>query len=275
MLQDDTLIELVYRPEERTTFLGTYSAGRWTLGRCVDLAGQRLVPFSPRNNLIKNGVVLLPSELRIYESEQSLIFEIAGVIHRYADLTPILEQVACHYLLLSWLHDAFNELPYLRLRMDFGTGKARSLLTIGSLCYKPFFASGASTVSPIFHTLDAFLGRQYLTRRLFALAMNDRRSSRFSTMAICVAFRCDAQQCEWSRQLAVPMNVIAQSNSVVRNVLDHSPLAWVDRAPRSLWAELITRARTVISDRTRAFVGRHFVFDAMDMNSRMLRPDTS
>ncbi|SDG43936.1 hypothetical protein SAMN05216338_1001307 [Bradyrhizobium sp. Rc2d] len=49
-------------------------------------------------------------------------------------------------------------MPYLRLRGDFGTGKTRSLLTIGSLCYKPFFASGASTVSPIFHTLDAFRG---------------------------------------------------------------------------------------------------------------------
>src|SRR5262249_24039020 len=51
-----------------------------------------------------------------------------------------------------------NDLPYLRLRGDFGTGKTRSLLTIGSICYKPFFASGASTVSPIFHILDAFGG---------------------------------------------------------------------------------------------------------------------
>jgi hypothetical protein len=31
-------------------------------------------------------------------------------------------------------------------------------LAIGSLCYRPFFASGASTVSPLFHTLDRFGG---------------------------------------------------------------------------------------------------------------------
>ena len=43
-------------------------------------------------------------------------------------------------------------------RGDYGTGKTRALLAIGSLCYKPFFASGASTVSPIFHVLDAFGG---------------------------------------------------------------------------------------------------------------------
>lgn len=29
---------------------------------------------------------------------------------------------------------------------------------MGAVCYKPFFASGASTVSPIFHILDAFRG---------------------------------------------------------------------------------------------------------------------
>src|SRR5919204_69092 len=44
------------------------------------------------------------------------------------------------------------------------TGAARraccSLLGLSATrhCYKAFFASGASTVSPIFHTLDAFRG---------------------------------------------------------------------------------------------------------------------
>jgi hypothetical protein len=65
----------------------------------------------------------------------------------------------CHAIvLLTWLYDTFNELPYSRLHDDYGSGKTRALLAIGSLCYKPFFASGASTISPIFHTLDAFRG---------------------------------------------------------------------------------------------------------------------
>lgn len=159
VLEDGTIVELVYRPQARITLLAAFTAGRWTLARSVDvLGGHKLVPFSPNNNLIKNEVVLLPSEPRIYGTEQELVSEITRFIHRYADLSPTFEQVAAHYVLLSWLYDAFNDLPYLRLRGDFGTGKTRSLLTIGSLCYKPFFASGASTVSPIFHTLDAFRG---------------------------------------------------------------------------------------------------------------------
>ncbi|MCD9296221.1 hypothetical protein LUI11_35095 [Bradyrhizobium diazoefficiens] len=159
VLEDGTIVELVYRPEHHTTLLATSVAGRWTLARRVDVpGGHKLVPFSPNNNLIKNEVVLLPSEPRSYGDEQELVSEVVAFIHRYADLSQTFEQVAGHYVILSWVYDAFNDLPYLRLRGDFGTGKTRSLLTIGSLCYKPFFASGASTVSPIFHTLDAFRG---------------------------------------------------------------------------------------------------------------------
>lgn len=160
VLEDGTIVELIYRPQDRTTLPATFNSGRWTLARRVTMPNwnREAVPFSANNNLIKNEVVLLPSEPRIYGSEQQLISEITRFIHQYADLTPTFEQVASHYVLLSWLYDAFNDLPYLRLRGDFGTGKTRSLLTIGSLCYKPFFASGASTVSPIFHTLDAFRG---------------------------------------------------------------------------------------------------------------------
>ena len=67
-------------------------------------------------------------------------------------------EIAAHGVLLTWVYDAFNELGYLRFRGDYGTGKTRALLAVGSLCYKPFFASGASTVSPIFHVLDVFQG---------------------------------------------------------------------------------------------------------------------
>jgi hypothetical protein len=159
ILEDGTMIELIFRPDIRRTLLAIYSAGRWTLQEKVDLAGDtRLVPFSPGNNLIKNEAVLLPSEPKIYGSEAELLSEIQQFIHRYVDFDSAFEKVATYYVLLSWLYDAFNELPYLRLRGDYGSGKTRALLILGSLCYKGFFASGASTVSPIFHTLDAFRG---------------------------------------------------------------------------------------------------------------------
>jgi hypothetical protein len=158
LLPDGTIVELVCQWDPPRTLLALYSAGRWTLRPHVKGVGARFTPFSPNNNLITNNVVLLPSEPRAYGTEEELVSEIEGFIHRYVDLSPIFEKVATYYVLLSWLYDAFNELPYLRLRGDYGSGKTRALLTIGSLCYKGFFASGASTVSPLFHTLDAFRG---------------------------------------------------------------------------------------------------------------------
>ncbi len=159
VLEDGTMVELVFQPEERRTFLAIYNAGRWTLLERFDLgADARLVPYSPGNNLIKNEVVLLPSEPLIYGSEEKLVSDIQQFIHRHVDLSATFEKVATYYVILTWLYDAFSDLPYLRLRGDYGSGKTRALLTIGSICYKGFFASGASTVSPIFHTLDAFKG---------------------------------------------------------------------------------------------------------------------
>ena len=103
-------------------------------------------------------MVLLPSGPDEYGSEGELVAEIQAYIHRYVDLSPEFERIASYYVLFSWVYDDFNELPYLRVRGDYGSGKTRFLLIVGSLCYKPAFASGASTVSPIFHILDAFRG---------------------------------------------------------------------------------------------------------------------
>jgi hypothetical protein len=159
ILEDGTIVEMVFRPELRRTVFASYNAGRWTLQDGIDLGSDaRLAPYSPNNNLIKNDVVLFPSEPMIYGSEEKLVGDIQQFIHRYVDFSPSFEKVATYYVILTWLYDAFNDLPYLRLRGDYGSGKTRALLTLGSLCYRGVFASGASTVSPIFHTLNAFKG---------------------------------------------------------------------------------------------------------------------
>ncbi len=156
----DTIIELVYDADHHKTGLAVSRfGGLWNIEQAVCIhTGEVLVPYSPKNNLIASGCVLFPSVPEHYGDKTELLADIIAFLHRYVDLSPLFEQIAAHYILLSWVHDAFNELPYLRLRGDYGTGKTRGLLAIGSLCYRPIFASGASTVSPIFHTLDRFGG---------------------------------------------------------------------------------------------------------------------
>src|SRR5688572_21486402 len=107
-----SVVEMVYRPAKaETTFAicekrkvryePTFPAG----------ANEAYIPYSPNNNLLRNRIVLFPSEATAYESEESLIEEIRAFIHRYVDLSPLFETVAIYYVLLSWVYETFNELP--------------------------------------------------------------------------------------------------------------------------------------------------------------------
>jgi len=99
--------------------------------------------------------VLFPSVPRSTVLKEELLSEIQSFIHRYVDVSPLFEKTASYYTLLSWVYDGFNELPYLRLRGDPGSGKTRFLLT-----WLPVLPADlrecASTVSPIFRMLDSF-----------------------------------------------------------------------------------------------------------------------
>lgn len=158
VLSDGSLVEMLFRPDEHKSLLCISKDGDFRFEPIVTDRSVRLVPYSPNNNLLTNEVVLFPSEPVEYGSDEDLIAEIRAFIHRYTDISPLYEQIAAYYVLFTWVHDAFNELPYLRVRGDTGSGKTRFLLTVGALCYKPIFASGASTVSPLFRILDAFRG---------------------------------------------------------------------------------------------------------------------
>lgn len=159
VLPSGGFFEMVYRPGDSRSAFVVWEQGAWRVESVLRISPLReLVPYSPNNNLIRNGVVLFPSEPEDYGSDEQLIAEVQSFIHRYVDVSPLFEKIASYYVLFSWIYDGFNELPYLRLRGDPGSGKTRFLLTVGSLCYKPMFASGASTVSPIFRIIDIFRG---------------------------------------------------------------------------------------------------------------------
>lgn len=155
----NALVELVYDGWKRSTALVVSDKGRLFSTQRLELeTGETLVPYGADNNLIRHRCVLLPSRAVESRGKAHLVAEIKSYLHRYVDLSEQFESLAAHYVLLSWVYDAFNEVPYLRFKGDFGSGKTRALIALGSIVYKGFFASAASTVSPIFHTLDRFGG---------------------------------------------------------------------------------------------------------------------
>jgi hypothetical protein len=158
-LADGRLVELVYSVAPRKTLLAVSDNNGIEITERLALeSGESLVPVSATTNLISHGAVLLAEHPEAYGNPADLVADIRKYLHSYVDLSPRFQTLAAYYALLTWVYDAFQELPYIRFRGDFGSGKTRALRVLGSICNKPFFASGASSVSPIFHVLNSFRG---------------------------------------------------------------------------------------------------------------------
>jgi len=153
-----TILEMIYRPEKLETAFAVFEKGKI---RCEPTfrsgPNEAYVPFSAQNNLIRNGIILIPSATEEYGSTSALVDEVRSFIHQYVTVSPLFEMIAAHYVLLTWIYEGFGTLPYLRVRGDFGSGKTRFLKVIGSLCFRAIFA-GTTTVSPLFRMLNIFRG---------------------------------------------------------------------------------------------------------------------
>ncbi len=117
-------------------------------------SGASVYPISPDDLLLKNNIVKLPSKVGSFENLNLLVSDIKRFIHSYVDLSSEFEIIATYYILLTWVYEQFNELPYLRKVGDFGTGKTRFLKVIGSICYKTVFVSGGTSTAALFHIID-------------------------------------------------------------------------------------------------------------------------
>ena len=155
---DGTILEMVHDPTNNKTQLVVAKDQKIAVCDQHKEGDKTYRPYSERNKLIKDKIVLLPSKADEYGSDEQLIADLHCYVHTYVDLDPIFEKLCVHYILLSWVYDGFNQLPYFRKCGDLGTGKTRFLTVMGSVCYKPIFASGSSSTAALFHILDQFRG---------------------------------------------------------------------------------------------------------------------
>lgn len=116
----------------------------------------KVIPLSSEE--ITLGAVKLPTGIVEYGDTLSLLKEIEAHIYRYLDVSDSFRKFAAYYILLSWLYDRFNTLPYLRFIGDTGCGKSRALDVCGGLCYKAISASGCITPAPIYRMLKKWAG---------------------------------------------------------------------------------------------------------------------
>jgi len=152
------IIELTCDHKTQGTALAVWDNNSYQMKPCIKTSQGMCIPYRYTHPLIKHKLMLLPEQPEEFGTDEDLVANIRSYLHKYVDISPSFELLAAHYILVTWVYDAFPELPYLRVRGDFGSGKTRFLKVVGSICYRPLFASGASTVSPIFHMLDSLKG---------------------------------------------------------------------------------------------------------------------
>jgi hypothetical protein len=116
------------------------------------------VTYIPTGDPLVGQVVHFATTAAPYDSQAALFGEVKAFIHQYVELPADFEDIAALYVLVTWVYEFAPSIPYLRVIGDWGSGKTRFLDVVGRVCFRPIFASGATTPSPIFRILDKFQG---------------------------------------------------------------------------------------------------------------------
>src|SRR5690349_18181625 len=115
ILPNGDIVELLYDRRKEATSLAVSFGDTVTVEQSIAFGGTKLIPWSAKNNLIKQEAVLLPERPESFGTVGKLITEIDEYLNRYIDLSDGFRRIAVYYILLTWVYDAFNEVPYLRL----------------------------------------------------------------------------------------------------------------------------------------------------------------
>ena len=153
-LSDGTVGEMVVGDEDERAFVLVKAGTVKKVPRYED----RKVTYVPTSDPLVGQVIHFASTAVPYVSQAKLFQEIKAFIHRYLELSVDFEEIAALYVMLTWVYEFAPSVPYLRVIGDWGSGKTRFLQVVGNICFRPIFASGATTPSPIFRILEKFRG---------------------------------------------------------------------------------------------------------------------
>lgn len=156
------------------TIYAIFKDGKVKFKNQIVLASEMIIePPNITSSAIKCGLVTLPPKPIKYGTEQDLLREIKTFISSYFFTNKGFCEIAALYVMLTWVYERFNEIPYLRVIGTFGTGKSRFLKTMSSITYNSI-SLGSSSIAAMFRTIDQFGGT-------FILDEADFKSTEFSS----------------------------------------------------------------------------------------------
>jgi len=150
-----TVGELIINKNGARMFVVMYKGAIKTM---VEHRAPSFMHVPPKDSLAGNIVQFASDWDPRYTDPQDLFQKIKDFINKYLELPQSYDDICALYVLLSWVYEFAPSLPYLRVIGDWGSGKTRFLQVVGSICFRPIFASGAITPAPIFRILDMYRG---------------------------------------------------------------------------------------------------------------------
>ncbi len=112
---------------------------------------------------VRDGAVIFPAAVGELMATQELVNMVEDFITRHYLLPEgHLSRLIAYYVLLTWMFDAFNAIPYLRAMGEPGAGKSELMRRVGILCYRLISASGANTASTFFRTTEIYRGTVFI-----------------------------------------------------------------------------------------------------------------
>lgn len=168
VLMDGTIIETVYRPEEKVGFIvkprnePAQSAESYTTA-----AGALLLPPS-KVSPFEKGTIKVASDIEDHRSSEALLDEITQYLRAYIDLPAFEISLIAHFVLMTWVWDAWTAFPYLRFKGEPATGKTRCLEVLHQLSYRSTDLGGSTSPSSLFRMVDRVRGTAILDEGDFA-----------------------------------------------------------------------------------------------------------
>ena len=160
---DGHVVEYLYDPEEGKASLAWRTPkGEITSGDSLLIGKVKYLPDPPSSSIIKGGI-LFPSALGDAMSTSELITTIelflksVYIMPRETDV-----KIICYYILLTWVFDCFDAIPYLRAQGEPGSGKSELMRRVALLCNRRLMANAVDTPATLFRMIEKYSPTLYM-----------------------------------------------------------------------------------------------------------------